>query len=222
MAELMPIAGIAQVSAFDIEYNDSLNELVDGMAHATEFGQPYWAATMSLAQMAVTDPRYLDWRSFLDRRRGAKKIAYFFDPRKPFPVMYRKGFDGLVIAGGSTPFVGVATLGSFADRRQINITGLPAGFQLKRTDLVEFAQSGFKSLHRLTADATANGSGQAQINVEPRVPNSMTTPTITFARPAFTGLIDGKISDSHDIERGTMSFSCRSIAEWAGGEIDTP
>ncbi len=212
----MPIFGIASVEKFELENVDSVNDLISGAAHATEIAPPYWEMTVSTTNMTVWSDRYQSWRAFLDERLGQKVPALFHDPKKPYPITYRKTrFAGMVKAGTATPFVGLGEVDSFTDRRHIVISSLPAGFILKKTDLVQFQKGDYASLHRLTADVTANGSGIATITVEPRVPTVFDAASqVQFAYPGFVGLITGKIRDSHDIESGTISFSARSTAEW--------
>lgn len=221
MPSAMPIFGIASVDKFDLEQNDSVNEDLGGASHATEWAFPHWECSMTTTNMTVYSERYLNWRSFIDSCRGRKKTAYFTDPRKPYPMMYRKtGFAGLVKAGTSTAFNGTAAIASFTSRTEIVVTGLPTLFDLKRTDYVEFRKGNAASLHRLIVDAKANAGGTVTLIIEPRLPLAFTADSIVqFARPSFLGYLDGTPKDSSGIESGTISFQAKSIVTWGGGVV---
>ena len=219
MAFMMPQSGIASVDKFDLEYVDSLNVLISGAAHATQYGEPYWDISMRTTNLTVASGRYQQWRSFLDSLQGSKKPGYFFDPKKPYPAMYMKTkFTGLVVANTTQTFTGDAYVQSFVNRSRIVVEGLPAGFQLKRSDYVSFIKGDNATLHRLIADVTAGATGVATINVEPRVPTAYDgTSTVRFAYAPFKGIMNGTPTDNHDIESGQIAFKARSVAVWAGG-----
>lgn len=218
MVDTMPTFGIRTVSKFDLEYVDAVNVLRSGAGYGIGLGQPYWDISMATADYVITNPIYNDWRAFLDSLRGQKRAGFFFDAKRPFPIMYPSGFGGLTVAIVGTPFTGEASADTFVDRRTIDISGLPASFALKKNDYVSFKDGDNSSLHRLQSDVTATSGGAATISVEPAVPLIYdTSAEVHFDRPACKAILQGKISDSHDIESGSISFQARSVAEWGGG-----
>jgi len=218
MPVLMPTTGIASVDKFELEYNDSINELTSGAAFADEIAPPFWDISMQTSNLTVQSGRYRVWRSFIDSLRGSKRAAFFYDPKKPYPSAYPDGIGGMVIAGTATTFTGDAVIQTIVNRTKFDINGVPAGFKLQASDYVSFMEDDQASLHRLIADGTANGAGEVEINVEPRVPLAYSSAAVVrFVRAPMLGIIQGTPQDSHDIESGKISFKARSVVIWGGG-----
>lgn len=218
MVDTMPTFGIRTVSKFDLEYVDAVNVLRSGAGYGIELGKPYWDISMATAEYVISNPIYNDWRTFLDSLRGQKRAGFFFDAKRPFPITYPNGFGGLTVAITGTPFTGLAAADVFASRREIDISGLPVGLVLKKSDYVSFKSGDNQSLHRLSTNVVSSGTGTATIFVEPAVPLIYTSAAeVHFDRPACKAILQGSISDSHDIESGSISFQARSVAEWGGG-----
>ena len=176
-------SGIARVR-FDIQRVDYAAPEASGRQGGVQAGFPLWAARYEIDR---SDPDSADlWQAFFDRMRGRLRRFYAIDPKRRMPKLYRFGFTGLVRAGTSTAFDGTATswsqaIDSLGDGR-ITLNGLPAGFQISVGDMIGFRwdASGFgagnmmrRTIARAVLPTTANGSGQAQVLVEPPLNTSL-------------------------------------------------
>nr|WP_314525489.1 hypothetical protein [uncultured Brevundimonas sp.] len=170
-ASIMP--DVAVVSAvFNIQRLDFMTTATDGRAFGITAGAPVWIlkATIRDGDEDETD----EWFAFLDALRGLQRPFLAHDLTRPYPRAYPTGFAGLSRAGGGA-FDGTATSWSVnADRDQITLAGQPAAFPLKRRDglMLRWSTGGEprRSLHRLSAPATATAGGVVTLAVEPPVP----------------------------------------------------
>lgn len=170
-ASIMP--DVAVVSAvFNIQRLDFMTTATDGRAFGITAGAPVWIlkATIRDGDEDETD----EWFAFLDALRGLQRPFLAHDLTRPYPRAYPTGFAGLSRAGGGA-FDGTATTWSVnADRDQITLGGQPAAFPLKRRDglMLRWSTGGEprRSLHRLSAPATATAGGVVTLAVEPPVP----------------------------------------------------
>lgn len=171
-------SGIARVT-FEIERVDFAAPQAGGRQGGVQAGWPLWAARLEIDR---SDPESADlWRAFRDRLRGRIRRFYCRDTTRPFPLAYRFGFAGLERAGGGA-FDGSAvswsqTILSSGDAR-ITLNGLPAGFDISLGDYIGFKwdasgapASSFerRTIARAVLPATANGSGVAEVIVEPPI-----------------------------------------------------
>jgi hypothetical protein len=78
--------------------------------------------------------------------------------------------DGSPLSGtraGGGAFDGTATLQSITDSRTVVVSGLPASFQFRAGDYVEFAGSAsVVSLHRIQEDAQADALGVVTLSIK--------------------------------------------------------
>jgi hypothetical protein len=89
---------------------------------------------------------------------GETFLAY--DVSRPRPIAHDTGEPLFLPRAGGGVFNGEATLQEIVDSRTVVVSGLPANFQLSAGDYLEVRQSILvRSLHRIMADVTANGSG---------------------------------------------------------------
>lgn len=172
----LPDLPIARVS-FEVERVDFAAPEASGRQGGVQAGWPLWTARYELDR---SDPEAGDlWRAFLARLRGRIRRFYGRDITRPFPLAYRGGFAGLTRAGGGS-FDGSATswsqsIDSQGEARVI-LNGLPAGFVISVGDYIgwrwDAAGAGAgnmmrRTLARAVLPATANGSGQVEVTVEP-------------------------------------------------------
>jgi hypothetical protein len=141
---------------------------------------------------------HLDRRAFgqLDAfvmTAGAGALFRAYDPERPRPMAQDNGqpLSGLRAGGGA--FDGTATLQTIVSPTQIIVSGLPDGFQLWTGDYFELAMAPLLvSLHRVTADATANAGGTVTLNFRHALDlqHFTTAAIVNFEKPACLMRVD--------------------------------
>ena len=112
---------------------------------------------------------------------------------RPRPRAYGSSpLSGTKAGGGA--FDGSAVLQDVTSSTEIVVSGLPAGFAFNRGCLIEVNKSAsVRSLHRVTADATANGSGVATVFIDLPLNTSVFTSansTIQLEKPSCLMMVD--------------------------------
>ncbi len=95
---------------------------------------------------------------------------YGYDRARPMPRLYENGFDGLMV--GLSAFTGSCILEAVNESTNVDVvlSGLPVGFQLSVGDYFCFDYStDSRALHRCVAAATADGGGEASVEVRPHI-----------------------------------------------------
>lgn len=172
MTVLTPPQGVA-AEHFEIDRVDFQSPTTDGRATGVTAGFPLWRARWTIGER-ILQATSEEWRAFVSRCRGAQIPWYAGDRGRPYPLAYPSGFGGLTRAGGGG-FDGTATDWAVNDAGdQPDLEGLPAGFVLSIGDYVMLrwvtSSEPRRSLHRLVEAATADGSGDVTIRVEPPLP----------------------------------------------------
>lgn len=151
-------------------------------------GPRLWQAEFSLAAGAHADIDFDEAGLSLLAMPGATFFAY--DPRRTGP---KDDPDGAIL-GASAPII------TSVAYRDIGITGLPAGYVLRRGDYIGWAYGSSPTryaLHRAVTTATASGSGViSAIEVVPPVRPGLTVGTaVTLRRPVCKMVVQpGSIS----------------------------
>lgn len=125
-------------------------------------GTPYWVATYAAGKLTAAEAALFDAFNMLASDGG---VFAGYDPHRPRPIAYAGAPLAGVKAGGGG-FNGDAVLQSITNPKTIVVNGLPAGFTLSIGDYVEVRKSPLvRSLHRVTAPATANGAGVVTLSI---------------------------------------------------------
>lgn len=125
-------------------------------------GTPYWVATYAAGKLTTAEAALFDAFNMLASDGG---VFAGYDPHRPRPIAYAGAPLAGVKAGGGA-FNGDAVLQSITNPKTIVVNGLPAGFTLSIGDYVEVRKSPLvRSLHRITAPATANGVGVVTLSI---------------------------------------------------------
>lgn len=138
-----------------------------------------------------------------------------FDVSRPRPIAHDEGkpLSGTKAGGGA--FDGQAALSGITNSRTIVVSGLPAGFRLSVGDYVEIRQSELvRSLHRITAEAVANGGGIVTLSIRYGLDTGVfsTAATVHFERPSCVMQIDpGSWSASKAMNARTPSFTATEV-----------
>lgn len=151
----------------------SVAQMRSRRTESAESGTPYWIGDFVAIAKTKAEDRLID--AFIGdmQRAGATFLA--FDQFFCRPITYPREAD---YPGA---FVGTGTITTITNSRELDLGGFAAGTVLKRGDRIEIYQSALKrSLHRITADVTADGSGDATVNIEPGLNTDVFADTDTF------------------------------------------
>lgn len=175
-------------------------------------GQWYWTLKLTGRARKVAGFGQMDVFSMMAGDNGEVFVAYnVFRPR---PIK----FGGCAPLGGTRAgggaFDGTATL-TARTAFSATVSGLPAGFPLSAGDYVEFRMSPTKrSLHMITADATANGSGVVTIAFKYALDlqHFTTAAVVNFEKPSCIMQIDpGSYSGGGPKRLPTLSFTATEV-----------
>ncbi len=110
-----------------------------------------WQGEVTLGKMLAQEAAHAS--VMMDLIRPAGRMFWIYDTRRPAPKADPMGS----ILGSAAPFI--STLA--ASRREMALSGLPAGYVLTRGDYLGFTYGGGRqALHRVaSATVVANGSG---------------------------------------------------------------
>lgn len=159
----------------------------------------------------------------LKNGRGAGAISVFlsnrgdfiaFNPKRMRPAAYGKTpLSGTTAVGN--PFNGEAAMIDLTARNAPQLSGLPAGFQLKEGDLVEFRQSiTVRSLHKIKLDAVADASGLVTLNLSWPIPEPIVqADAVHFEMPSCIMNVQ---SSSEPMSPGTSTFSFEAVEVFPG------
>lgn len=153
-------------------------------------GTPYWISRYQAGRLEQRDYGVFD--AFIMQAGVDGDYFLGHDVFRPRPIAYGSTPLSGVKAGGGA-FAGQGVVTALTNSRQATLGGLPAGFQLRRGDYVEFRMSDLeRSLHRLTEDATADGAGVVSISFRfgLDLQHFDTTAIVNFEKPSCVMQID--------------------------------
>ena len=136
-----------------------------------------WEADISLPPMQRADAE--QWAAFLLRLRGQYGTFLLGDPNAATP-------RGSASTTPGTPVVN----GASQTGDELNIDGLPvsATGYLKAGDYIQLGSGATATLHKVLQDVDSNGSGEATLNLWPKVrtaPSDNATVTVSNAQGNF-------------------------------------
>ncbi len=137
----------------------------------------YWEADITLPPMKREDADA--WTSFLLRLRGQYGTFLMGDPNAEIP-------RGSASSTAGTPVVN----GGSQTGDELDIDGLPASVNgyLKAGDYIQLGSGSTATLHKVLEDVDTNGSGQATLNLWPKVrtaPTDNATVVVSSAKGQF-------------------------------------
>lgn len=178
-----------EAASFEPVYNQTIRSTRGGTMQVANLGVSRWGISYATHIMPHED--CLDMVAWLQSLRGGALLFKAWHPFCRYPVNYPNGFAGINRAGGGA-FDGTVTVTAIASTRDtVTASGLPAGFVLKRGDMISIPMGSSRTLHRLIAASTANGSGVAVLTVEPTLPLSVVTDvTATLVKPWCLAVVD--------------------------------
>ena len=150
-----------------------LSQMRGRRTESVEQGSPYWTGDFVGVALTREDDRLLD--AFIGdmQRAGATFLAT--DIHFCRPITY----PTVSLYPGS--FVGTGDIDTVVSGRELDLSGFAIGTELKRGDRIEIYQSALKrSLHRITTDVTADGSGLATVLISPALNTDVFNASDTF------------------------------------------
>lgn len=141
------------------------------------FGTPFWTANFSTVFLEEEDVATMDAWLIQTASAGVSFLAH--DIFRPRPI---KENTGVPLGSGAT-----ANLATITNSRQVAVNALPAGFQLTAGDYMTFRMSNrIRSLHMITASATANGSGSVVLKFKNDLDTQhfTTSAVVDFEKPS--------------------------------------
>lgn len=204
----IPTALKASKPKFIQKHMEALSPLRSGGLVSVETGPTLWS--VSFKTSVLNELEIGEVRAFFDTLASSESF-YLWDFMRDYPYAYRDShWSGLTVSG--SPFDGTGSIVSVSSVYVITIEDLPAGFQLKTGDYLAFSygSSGeYRALHRVSANATANGSGVIAVEVRPQIRAGWSVgATVDFYRPSglFTVIPDSYDEDIDVTFMGTIVF----------------
>lgn len=209
---LPDIIGWRQVS-FDPVRPRNTDRMEGRRTEADSFGTPYWTGAWEAGWLEPRDYGKMD--AFMMSAGDDGETFLGYDEFRPRPIRMDTGspLSGTVAGGGA--FTGQGTLNTITNSRTVIVGDLPAGFLLSRGDYIEFRMSAFlRSLHRIQADATANGSGVVTLSIKYGLDTQhfTTAAVVNFEKAACVMQIDpGSYSGVKSWTSRSPSFSATEV-----------
>lgn len=202
----LPLLGCLTGSCtFDLVYQQSLSITGGASPNVADIGPAYWKA--SYATDVLTREQFGVWTAWLSSLRGRLRTFKGRPALWRWPQAYPRGFGALTVSG--LPFDGTGNLASIgANRDQITIDQIPAGFVLKAGDYLSIPVGTKQHIHRVTEGAIG-GASSVTVSVEPPIrPNASTGIPVLLDAPYCEMVLDGTPSAPRQGTRGgQIAFS---------------
>lgn len=145
----------------------------------TRVFEPIWTAKFETP--ALTYAEREAWDAWENSLRGGLRKFLAWDTSKRELGAYPDG----------PPTFGTVSISAFVDRAKITLTALPANYICTVGDRIGLIKSGRYGYFKVMETTTANGSGDATIEVEPLVPLLFDTDsTVVMYRPVMLMTMD--------------------------------
>ena len=167
-----------------------------GAQQIYEYDYALWSATLTLPPMLRSDAA--NWQAFILKLHGRKGTFLLGDPDARTP---RGTISGAVTLGAS---IGVGNFTISISTSQNNLVNA-----FRAGDYIQLGSGGTSKLHMIVDDVTTDGSGDADINIEPSIKTALTsggTVTYTNAKGLFrmeSPIIDW---DADEVRKYGISF----------------
>ncbi|WP_440410613.1 hypothetical protein [Neorhizobium petrolearium] len=187
----LPISSVR----WSIQRNDELAGNGDGDVWSAELADPLWTGDVTLdrglhdeLKQAAALIRSLD---------GSRQAFMCCDPLSLFP---QSDPDGSIL-GASVVRVRAIN----PDRRLLQVSDLPAGYELTTGDKLQITQGTMIRFHEVGADASATVAGNLDLSVFPRLPLTLAVnAVVTLIKPGCPVII---APGSHDPGTGRSSVT---------------
>lgn len=165
LSEFHELLGIANVS-FEVQERSYLQETEQGAVITGSYGDPLWGGAVQTVALRQ-DRGATSSTARLNMLKSGHKFL-MFPPQQPFPQSDPQG----------TTLTGTVTVVAIsADRREINLTGLPANFVVTMGDFISFEHAGRYYFFQVMTGGTAGGGGAlTDIEVFPPISDAVVAP----------------------------------------------
>ncbi len=193
--------GIASVE-WSIKRNDEFSGLGSGDIWQAELADPLWTADVTLGRGMNEELKRI--AALIRRLDGARQAFLLVDPLSPYP---QTDPDGSILGDAEITIRSVDT-----DRFTARLGGFPLGYGLSLGDKLQITQGDMIRFHEVSRSEQANGAGNMDVLVFPRLPLSLAAGAIvTLKRPACPVVIE---PNSHK-----PGVARRMITEGAGFRV---
>ncbi|MFD1330262.1 hypothetical protein [Mycoplana ramosa] len=173
----LPIASIE----WSIQRNDEFSGLGSGDIWQAELADPLWTADVTLGRGTHNELKQA--AALIRRLDGARQSFLMCDPLSLFPQADPKG---TVLGAAAVTIRSVGT-----DRSIARLGGLPSGYVLTVGDKLQITQGSMIRFHEVSQTVAANGAGNADVPVLPRLALSLAAgAVVTLKRPACPVVIE--------------------------------
>jgi hypothetical protein len=185
-----------EISTQRFTLSDSRQFNTTGAGHILDasLGSRLWTGEVTLRPMLHQDMLKIESRIELLLEPGASFLVY--DKRCTWPYADPTGS----ILGAATPTLGAVNVNNV----DVTIAGLPVGYVLTQGDMFSFSYSSSplrRALHRIVSGATADGSGNATVQVVPPIrPGYALAASIALNKPLMKAKI---VPGSYQFSTGT-------------------
>ena len=176
---------LAEISTGTFYLAESRQFNMNGGGHILDasLGSRLWTGEISVTAAKHQELAKIEALLELLTEPGASFLAY--DKRCLWPYADPTGS----ILGASTPTLGAVNVNNV----DVTIAGLPVGYVLTRGDMFSFSYLSSplrRALHRIVSGATADGSGNATVQVVPAIRSGYTLATaVAFNKPIMKAKI---------------------------------
>ncbi len=181
-----PLFGASAMSCF-LPDNRRFNKTGGGLVFGSERGARLWQGSIQMTVLPHADAAEIDALMSLVTGNGMAFLMY--DSRSAYPRADPTGS----ILGASAPTISFVN----ANRADINISGLPAGYVLSAGDTLAFTYGSAPvryAMHRIVVGRTASGGGVAstlQISPPVRTTGLAGTPVTLIKSPMIAQVVPG-------------------------------
>lgn len=183
-ATLAQVFGAFKVASMVLDLDEALqsSRTQGGQIITDDVGARLWRAEVTLAPSRSSLRTGTPARLLLMR-----EAARVFEVGPRGPMASPQADPGGTILGAATPVTG----GFTTDRRDMQITGLPAGYVLTPGDYLSFPHgTGLHAFHMVVTGATASAGGVATVEVVPPVRNPVpVSQPVALVNPVFRASI---------------------------------
>ncbi|WP_420023356.1 hypothetical protein ACN9JG_01530 [Cereibacter azotoformans] len=167
-----------ETCTFDLPEVVEISRTAAGEVLTADLGPRLWRGRITLPYLTHEEAEAVKAKLHLVRGGGASLLVY--PPQKPHPA---KDPGGAIIAGTSPTLAAIA-----ANNREIQITGLPAGYVLSPGDFLSFTYGSNptrRALHQVVTGAVASAGGSTPaFEVVPAIrPGAATGAAVVLNKP---------------------------------------
>jgi hypothetical protein len=206
------------LQSFEPERVNYLASTADARVGGVQAGFPRWSAVWQLGRMPEDNSD--EWRAFISDQRGGIRRFIGRDLARQYPKLYPDGFDDFGTFTGTVASWS-QTINSDDDAElTLGLGADAAGLVLSKGDYIDFRYSAtetaisglaWRGLTRVTSGATADGSGDVTVIVDPPVPDAVPSDAVAHLdEPGVTMTI---VADQTSFEPIDRLYSVR------GGQI---